>query len=298
MKLEPSGGEVPAQRPAPAPTASQALIDEVFERVGRNLLICQQAELYLKALLSNCCIEATSTGFTSDFEKRRAEVQKQTLGQLAAGALEHLLSDAGGVPADEFQREVLAPTSRTIFSITLMNGEDLAQWESKLRAFVDDRNQLVHHFLSRFKLNDDDSARSAISYLIAQRDRISPIRDQFREWLGTMGEAQKAVATHLMSPGVIDLLVLQSSPIVAHLATAAQTFKREDGWTMLSTAANFLLREAPEHVGKIKAHFGHSTLKRLVLATELFEVRDEPLRFGTRALYRIKPELLEVDRDD
>lgn len=285
-------GEGSSGAAAPS-TASQELLDEVFARVGRNLLICQQAELYLKALLANCCIEATSSGFTPDFVKRGAQVQRQTLGQLAAGVLESFLSDAGGVAADEVNPEVLVPTFRTVFRIKLTNGEDLALWAIKLSAFVDDRNKLVHHFLQRFKLNDDESAQSAIDYLLAQRERISPIRDQFRAWLEAMGEAQKALATHLMTPGTVDLLVLQSSPIVSHLATAAQTLKRADGWTLLSTAANFLVREAPEELDHMRSKYGHATLKRLVLASELFEVRDEALRFGVRALYRVRPELLE-----
>lgn len=298
MILDPSSGEMPAQTPAAATTASQELLDEVFARVGRNLLICQQAEHYLKILLANCCIEATSTGFTRDFEKRRDEVQRQTLGQLTAGALEHFLSDAGGATADGAQRDAIIPTFRTSFRIMMTNGEDLAQWANKLRAFVEDRNDLVHHFLQRFKLNNDESARSAVAHLVVQRERISPIRDQFRSWLEAMGEAQIAVASHLMTPGVIDLLVLQSSPIVGHLATAAQTLKRTDGWTSLSTAANFLMREAPEELAHMKTRYGHATLKRLMQASDLFEVRDEPLPFGTRALYRIKPELLEADLGD
>lgn len=285
-----------ATLPSTGSLASPELLSEVFRNVGRNILICQQAEGYLKALLANCCIEATATGFTPGYEQRRAVVQKQTLGQLAAGVLQDLLADAGGMSSNESAREVAVPTFRTSFRITLMSGEDLAAWEGRLRTFVGERNELVHHFLERFSLRDDDSAKLAIADLHSQRERIAPVRDQFRQWLETMGDAQRQLASHLMSPNVVDLLVLQASGIVGHLATAAQTYQRADGWTLLSTAANFLVREAPDELSKMKHRYGHATLKRLVLASELFDVRDEPLRFGTRALYRVKPEYLEADQ--
>lgn len=276
-------------------TASQELLDEVFALVGRNLLVCQQAESYLKALLANSCIEATAEGFTSTHEQRRASVQKQTLGQLAAGVLKDLLADAGVAATDDAALAVAAPTIRTSFRISLASGEDLAAWAGKLRSFVEERNELVHHFLERYTLRDDESARHAIAHLKSQRECIAPVRDVFRQWLETMGAAQRQLAKYFTSPDVVDLFILQASSIVTHLATAAQTHQRTDGWTLLSTAANFLVREAPEELSNMKQRYGHATLKRLVMATELFDVRDEPLPFGTRALYRVKPELFESD---
>lgn len=283
--------------PSSGALASPDLLGEVFRNVGRNILICQQAEQYLKVLLAHSSIEATTAGLTPACEQRQAFVRKQTLGALTTIAFRDLLQDAGSDPEAPSQDETV-PTFRTSFKITLEGGQDLTRLQDQFSAFVIERNELVHHFLETFSLATDDSARVAVAHLVEQRARIAPVRDVLRSWLETIASAQKDLASFIASDqgqGAIELFVLQASPIVELLATAAGTFKRADGWTLLSTAGHYLRRERPEELTTMKQRYGHSTLKRLVLACELFEVRDEPLPFGTRAVYRIKPELLAAE---
>ena len=167
--------------------------------------------------------------------------------------------------------------------------------QDQFSAFVVERNELVHHFLERYSLATDDSARLAVAHLEAQRTRIAPVRDILQSWLESAAGAQKELASFMASTeakGVIERFVLQGSRIVALLATAAQSFARPDGGPLLSTAGNYVRREAPEELATMKGRFGHSTLKRRVIASELFELLDEPTTTGPRVLFRLRPEYL------
>ena len=45
-------------------------------------------------------------------------------------------------------------------------------------------------------------------------------------------------------------------------------------------------------MGQLKDRYGYKTLKELILATEFFDIREEPTKKGdVRVLYRPKPEL-------
>lgn len=64
---------------------------------------------------------------------------------------------------------------------------------------------------------------------------------------------------------------------------------REDGWTLLSTAGNRLRQLIPAEFAHMKVTHGDGSLQRLVIATELFDVRTEPtVNSGARALYRVR----------
>ena len=72
------------------------------------------------------------------------------------------------------------------------------------------------------------------------------------------------------------------------LGEIATRTPRADGWVLLATAANVITREAPAELTELRKRFGCSTLKGVLLATELFDVTDEPTPGGgTRTIYRI-----------
>ena len=58
-------------------------IDEVFRRIGRNLLLFQHIEHLLKQLMTNARLEGTVHSMQANLDERRARIHKQTLGQLA-----------------------------------------------------------------------------------------------------------------------------------------------------------------------------------------------------------------------
>lgn len=96
-------------------------------------------------------------------------------------------------------------------------------------------------------------------------------------WASPAGQAQ------------IDLMMLQSSRIVALMAGISEEYRRPDGWCVLGTAASVLAERAPEELAEMKAKHGHSKLKRLLIASELFELGEEPTaNGGARPLFRLR----------
>jgi hypothetical protein len=59
---------------------------------------------------------------------------------------------------------------------------------------------------------------------------------------------------------------------------------------VLSTAANIIRSLEPGELVDLHKRFGHRTLKKLMQATELFDIEDEPTAGGgARTIYRINP---------
>ena len=84
------------------------------------------------------------------------------------------------------------------------------------------------------------------------------------------------------------LAFLRGSRLVAMLGEIAMRAARWDGWALLSTAGNLTEREAPAELENLRDRFGHSNLNGVLVATELFDVAEEPTSGGgTRTVYRI-----------
>lgn len=62
-------------------------------------------------------------------------------------------------------------------------------------------------------------------------------------------------------------------------------------WTVMDTAAQLVRQHAPEEMVGLKKKYGHKTIKELMVATELFDMKEESTeRGGVRVLYRLKPD--------
>ena len=86
-----------------------------------------------------------------------------------------------------------------------------------------------------------------------------------------------------------DLWFLRGRRVMWLLSDVARERARPDGWVELSMAGRMIQQEAPEELAILKAAYDQSTLKGLLLATELFEVYEEPTaKGGIRVLYREK----------
>ena len=259
-------------------------IDEVLRRVGRNLLLFQQIELLLKQLTSNARIEGTATSAQVNHELRRARVFKQTLGQIAGQFADDVLADADDCNPSENLSEVRISTRLTVEIDTAFAELHVAEME----AIVSARNDLVHHFLLQWSPSSEESTRSALEYLHEQWVKARPMRDRLVALVKAFEEAVKAHMGFIASPDGLKLEMLRQSRLVILLGELATRTRRADGWMDLATAAHIVRREEPEELEYMVERYGHRTLKKLLQATELFDITDEPTpKGGTRVLYRI-----------
>lgn len=264
-------------------------IDEVFRRIGRNLLLFQHIEHLLKQLMAGARFEGTVKSLQASFEERRAKIHKQTLGQLAGQFADDVLSDAG-------DRDPPENVDKAWFSFGFTLQTDSAfveQHTAEMKAVVDARNDLIHHFLPRWSPASEDSTLAALDYLDQQRAQALPMRDRLQGFVAFLQEAATAQAEIMSSPEVarqIGLHRLRHSRLVLLLGEIAQRTSRADGWTVLASAGHILRQQVPEELEHMLERHGHRTLKKLLQATELFDIEEEPTSGGgMRTIYRINP---------
>lgn len=284
--------------PTPAEPHRTPEIDEVFRRIGRNLLLFQHIEHLLKQLMASARLEGTVKSMQANFEERQAKIHKQTLGQLAGQFVDDVLADAGERDAPENVDEAWFSFGFTIQTDSAF----VEQHTAEMKAVVDARNDLIHHFLPRWSPASEDSTRAALEYLDHQRAQALPMRDRLQGFVNSLQEAAKAHAEFMSSPEgarQFELHWLRHSRLVLLLGEIALRTPRADGWTVLASAGHILRQREPEELEHMLARYGHRTLKKLLRATELFDLKEEPTPGGgTRTVYRINPQFeLQIQRE-
>ena len=263
--------------------------DEVLRRIGRNLLLFQQIEGVVKFLVANGSIDGPASTLLAQHEQRAASIQKQTLGQLIGKLTNDFLSDA------DDDMETPEPMQEDWMKFTFKRRGDGAfneQQKIDLATVLAERNELIHHFLSRYNVQSLDSTREVMQYLDEQREKVLPVFERLKSMMNSQREFQCILAALLESDEFekyFEPSWLQSSPLVIRLADLARQKARPDGWLPLAMVGHQLWLHAHDEMSSLKERYGFSSLKKLVIATGLFDVQDEPtINGGTRTVYRIR----------
>ena len=128
------------------------------------------------------------------------------------------------------------------------------------------------------------------------------MRDRLQGFAKSLQDAATAHAEFMASPEgtrQFELQWLRHSRLVLLLGELATRTNRSDGWMVLATAGQILWREEPDELEHMVERYGHRTLKKLLQATELFDIEEEPTAGGgTRTIYRINPRFeLHIQRE-
>lgn len=266
---------------------------EVLQKIGRNVVLFQQIEAALKFLVSNSAIETHGTRLSDATERRLDEVKRSTLGQLVAPFARTLRPEPASADAEEAADLATDEVCiRFRFSIET-DSAFVDTHNTRMAEVVAARNELIHHFLPRWDSTAPDGSTAAASWLDVQHAQARLMFDQLQSFVTSLREGRQELATYLASDEgarQIELDFLRHSRIVIHLGDIAIQMKRPDGWTLLSLAGQLLWKHASEEMTARRERYGHATLKALVLATELFDVKEEPTASaGTRTVFRINP---------
>lgn len=262
--------------------------DEVLRRVGRNLVIFQQIEQFLKLLLANHKNAGTPANYAANLQEQTECINKKMLGHLVEKYGIEVLQDAGAeVPEEE------RPDNWFAFSFRVSGDTDFVETMRRdLKLMTDERNDLVHHFLPRWQPGNNEVLNEALAYLDAQREKVHPMHEHLRTTVQHLHESAKALADFIVSPEYekqAELMWLQASPLVEYLQAVATKIHRKDGWTYLAYAGELANKDMPEEIASLKEHYGFKTMKRLLLGAEMFDVLDEQLpNGGFRTIYRNK----------
>ncbi|MFM2058244.1 MAG: hypothetical protein RLY71_2629 [Pseudomonadota bacterium] len=273
--------------------------DEVFRRMGRNLLHFQHIEQLLKFLIANARLEGPLPDLGTILEVRTAKVHTQTMGHLAGRLVDDLYIETRDI-AGELDDQADDGASGFRFSV-LAEPTVVAQDAAELRAVVESRNELIHHFLPRWNPTCIESTRAAMEFLDGQRAKALPVLEQLKSTATSLASMRDQHAQLLASPEFrqnFELLWLRSSRLVQLLAEIAEAEARADGWMSLAVAGTLIKRREPAELEEIAERYGHKTLKQVLLASGYFDVLDESTPGGGRRTIYCTNAQFQADRDD
>ncbi|MDF1740804.1 MAG: hypothetical protein P1U86_16710 [Verrucomicrobiales bacterium] len=166
-----------------------------YELVGRNVLLFQQMEGLLKSLLPAASLEGRdATGLTTKHQKKRANIEGQTLGRLVNDFIDELMV----TEAESADKDRATPGVAISFRLVFKSEKEMKERQQRLIDLVADRNHLVHHFHSDLDHDNLESWRSARSSLKALRSRTQNEIEALRK----LAQSRKTFSEALSHPVV------------------------------------------------------------------------------------------------
>lgn len=263
--------------------------NEVLRKIGRNMILFQEFEYLLKYIVAN----GNFSGHASEINKLKTQhaiaVSKQTMGTLVGQYLEN------ANPEYEEEQTEANELTEPFITFTFRTKCDSIYYETKKEALarvVAERNELVHHLLPLFDPSSLEKNKQLEDKLDEQREKIKKEILELKSMATALNEGRKKIASFLVSDEGIkqfEISFLLQSRLVLLLGDIADQTKRHDGWASMSVAGQLVGQHAPEEIALLKDRYGHKSLKKLMLATEIFDFHEEAtIKGGVRVLYRLK----------
>jgi hypothetical protein len=172
---------------------SQSARDELFRRIGRNVVNFQYLEATLRSMVPTLYNKLTITELQARQNEASPKWDKSTFGNLVNAYHDRLLRSKE-VLDETVPDEVLSePTLTFEFSIEVTR-ETAAQRRSALVNLVAERNRLIHEDLLNVNLNSSEeceelSARLDEQYTRIRRhlDHLNSLRTNFQEMAAEFG---------------------------------------------------------------------------------------------------------------
>lgn len=264
--------------------------EQVFLNIGRNILLFQQMEQLAKAILrlSSSRVQLDEAGAV--VATASPQPDSRSLGQVAGALFKEVVVPNGTRrAADSPPANFSAPSLSSSVSIQTDSAQHTQQ-EAALRRVVEQRNALVHAFVPMWDWKSVESMEAATRFLVNQRAEAEQQFDNLKNIWKILQESSARLKSYFDSEAGGRLLELAFSPLVLALCDAAAKYAREDGWTLLSVAGQYVHQKEKEEMENLKALYGFSSLSELIAGVSVFEVKTEPAGAGTRQIYRLRPE--------
>jgi len=269
--------------------------DELFRKVGRNLINYQTIEQLLKQLILSSRISGPISQLEEIRKQKSEEVKVQTMGTLAGQFIENTYQ---APKASSNQQAEIKETHLSTSFYFDVSDDVLESRKADLKKITDARNNLVHHLLPRLDLNSIESCLAISRELDEQREEQSKEIEHLISLIKQIGNSMKEYTEFLKSDEgykLFELRHLQQSKVVGMLLELSETQSRPDGWTVLDNSTRYIKNNLADDLVKIKQYEGCKTMKSLVITSELFDIVEESTKKGgTRVLYRAKPDLSHI----
>jgi hypothetical protein len=184
-----------------------AATNEMFRRIGRNLVNYQKIEAMLKFLLAHGSLSGPMREFASLRDRRVAAISKTMMGMLVGRFSGGKFGEA--VNADEAPADTVEPWLQ--FQVSFERTDDFHELCLGLESLVVERNELVHSFLSKWDARSLETTRRLSGELEAQRERLIPVYEKLQCLVSALQHGAKAHAELLASPEGQEMLGLSPS---------------------------------------------------------------------------------------
>ncbi|MCC4118368.1 OST-HTH/LOTUS domain-containing protein [Aromatoleum toluclasticum] len=273
---------------------------DVQRKLGRCLLRLQQYEMLGKALVAEMDFGGPARQLMNIRAERAESLSKKTLGHVV-GLLTDTFISTDSPESDtstDFNEpsDITEPRIRTRFNFEIP-AERLEKTRADLRALVDLRNDLVHHFLERQDVWTESGCVGALVYLDDCYAQIDERYLELHAWAKSTQEAREYMASFMQTPEFMDFLLhgilpggagveWEMSTMVKLLRKAEAAFA-QNGWTSLNDAIAHIQDTNPEHTPK---RYGCSSWRQVLHDSKLFLIRKEQGGTGlpTKIWYRFK----------
>lgn len=266
-----------------------AIKGEVFREIGKNVVLFQAVEQLLKALNSFGRVQGVVSKFAAVREQRAQVMANKTMGGLVGQFTEEILKQAA---ENENEAEAIHEASIS-FSFSLESDDNFyEQQKIALNRIVQERNELIHHFIPKWDWKSASDMRTALKYLVSLRERT----EAQRVFLASLWVSFKeGLNDHLQfinseeGAKQLELQWLQQSKVVRILWEAASRPTRADGWTLVSLGGDKVHELAKEDMNNLRERYGYRSVSGLIAGVELFAMASEIIEGGTRLIYRQLP---------
>ncbi|MGL5017356.1 MAG: hypothetical protein ACRDBP_04425, partial [Luteolibacter sp.] len=224
----------------------EAAYNEALRKIGRNLLLFQQAEHLLKRLKFIGSYSSRTGEARSGIETQTSTCHKMTLGQVVNLFVDHHCAEMPSTPETTHVQLPDAISRDDGFGIHFTFGGIDGYPEARRQALtrmVNERNELVHHLLLKIDRNSMESCLKVGVYLDEQRQAILPEIQLLQQNLKTVTEQLNSILEFAKSPqGMAQLFLpeIQQSPLVTNLAAIAAENPDPEAWTPLGPATKRL----------------------------------------------------------
>lgn len=272
---------------------------DVQRLLGRCMVRIQQYERALKVLLAHHEVAGPVETLAGQPAQRAEKLSGQTLGALANQLFGSFVVPEGFDP--ELLPEVKTPSHRISVAYRFhmaLSPEEWAKTKSSIQEFVVLRNELVHHFLSRFNIWEEQGCLEAMAYLEESYPRIDARFQELRAWMMAMQKAGEAMASFAKSETYHDWLVNGINPdgsfewwqtgIVRALRTEVEALAG-DNWIALEAVKAQMLAQHPDQTPQ---KYRCTTWQQVLTESGGFdlEYRRESDTAPRKAWMRLRPE--------
>jgi hypothetical protein len=180
---------------------------EVQRLLGRCMLRLQQYEQLMKSMWVNHEVAGSASDLESSHAKRRDNESKATLGGIATKLFEsHIVDEPNDAP-------LLDPTAGESNEISFgfrmqiqMQPDVYVRVRTAVTELVQLRNDLVHHFLERFDISQQDGCLQAVEYLSASSEQIEARFSELLAWAKATDDIKAQLAAYMVTDEFRDLV--------------------------------------------------------------------------------------------